>query len=105
MRRHPWLGALTVATAAAFAPASEAFAAESKGAAAVGDAKVTPLLSKALTDVSGKEGLMITVEYPPGGSSDEHRHDAHTFVYVLEGAVEMQVAGGQLMTLAAGQTF
>ena len=32
------------------------------------DAKVTPLLSKDLTDFPGKEGLMITVEYPPGGS-------------------------------------
>jgi hypothetical protein len=30
-------------------------------------ANVTPLMSKILTDIPGKEGLMITVEYPPGG--------------------------------------
>jgi len=29
------------------------------------EAKVTPLFSKDLTDFPGKEGLMITVEYPP----------------------------------------
>jgi hypothetical protein len=28
---------------------------------------VTPLMSKILTDIPGKEGLMITVEYPPSG--------------------------------------
>jgi quercetin dioxygenase-like cupin family protein len=49
------------------------------------DAKVTALLSKDLTDFPGKEGLMITVEYPPGGSDPVHRHNAHAFVYVLEG--------------------
>ena len=30
------------------------------------EAKVTELLSKDLTNLPGKEGLMITVEYPPG---------------------------------------
>ena len=48
-------------------------------------AKVTDLMSKVLTDISGKEGLMITVEYLPGGSDPIHRHNAHAFVYVLEG--------------------
>ena len=48
---------------------------------------------------------MITVEYPPGGSSAAHRHNAHTFVYVLEGTVVMQVKGGQEVTLGPGQTF
>ena len=32
---------------------------------------------------SCKEGLMITVEYPPGSSDPIHRHNAHAFVYVL----------------------
>ena len=68
------------------------------------DAKVTPLLSKDLTDFPGKEGLMITVEYPPGGSDPIHRHNAHAFVYVLEGSIVMQVRGGKEMTLRPGQT-
>jgi quercetin dioxygenase-like cupin family protein len=69
------------------------------------DAKVTPLLSKDLTDFPGKEGLMITVEYPPGASDPIHRHNAHAFVYVLEGSIVMQVRGGKEVTLTLGQTF
>jgi quercetin dioxygenase-like cupin family protein len=69
------------------------------------DAKVTPLFSKDLTDFPGKEGLMITVEYPPGSSDPVHRHNAHAFVYVLEGSIVMQVRGGKEVTLTTGQTF
>ena len=67
--------------------------------------KVTSLLTKELTGVSGKEGVMLTVEYPPGASSTKHRHNAHTFVYVLEGSIVMQVEGGKEVTLGSGQTF
>jgi quercetin dioxygenase-like cupin family protein len=69
------------------------------------EAKVTPLLSKDLTDLPGKEGLMITVEYPPGSSDPIHRHNAHAFVYVLEGSIVMEVRGGKEVTLTPGQTF
>ena len=68
-------------------------------------AKVLPLLSRDLTDIAGKEGLMLTVEYPPGASDPVHRHNAHVFVYVLEGSVVMQVKGAAPVTLRAGQTF
>ena len=68
-------------------------------------AKVTPLMTKELTDLPGKEALMITVEYPPGGKDPVHRHNAHAFVYVLEGSVVMQLKGGKPVTLTAGQTF
>src|ERR1700748_2863772 len=67
--------------------------------------KVTPLLSKDLTELPGKEGTMITVMYPPGGSEPIHRHNAHVFVYVLQGSVVMQIRGGKELTLTAGQTF
>ncbi len=69
------------------------------------EAKVAPLLSKDLTDIPGKEGLMITVEYPPGSSDPIHRHNAYGFIYVLEGSIVMQVKGGKEVTLTAGQTF
>jgi quercetin dioxygenase-like cupin family protein len=69
------------------------------------EAKVTQLMSKDLTECPGKEGVMITVEYPPGHSDEIHRHKAHTFVYVLEGSVVMQVKGGKKLTLMPGQTF
>ncbi len=69
------------------------------------EAKVTELFSKDLTEFPGKEGLMITVEYPPGSSDPIHRHNAHAFVYVLEGSIVMQVRGGKEVTLTPGQTF
>jgi len=69
------------------------------------EARVTSLLSKDLTDFSGKEGLMITVEYPPGASDPIHRHNAHAFVYVLAGSIVMQVRSGKEVTLTPGQTF
>ena len=69
------------------------------------DAKVTPLISKDLASTAGKEATMLTVEYAPGAASASHRHNAYTFVYVLEGSVVMQVKGGKEMTLGPGQTF
>jgi quercetin dioxygenase-like cupin family protein len=69
------------------------------------EAKVTPLMSKDLAEFPGKEGLMITVEYPPGSSDPVHRHNAYGFIYVLEGSVVMQVQGGKEITLTPGQTF
>src|SRR4026207_1520882 len=60
-------------------------------AAAQEPAKVTTLFSRDLSDISGKEGLMLIVEYPPGGADPVHRHNANAFVYVLEDSVIMQV--------------
>jgi hypothetical protein len=59
------------------------------------EAKVMQLMSKELTDLPGREGVMITVDYPPGSSDPIHRHNAHAFVYVLEGSIVMQVRGGK----------
>ena len=68
-------------------------------------ASVTPLTSKDLPEFPGKEVLMITVEYPPGSVDPIHRHNAHAFIYVLEGSIIMQVKGGKEVTLTPGQTF
>jgi quercetin dioxygenase-like cupin family protein len=67
--------------------------------------EVTSLMSKDLKDIPGKEVSMITVEFPPGGGDPIHRHNAHGFIYVLEGSVVMQVKGGKEVTLTPGQTF
>ena len=69
------------------------------------DGTVRSLLSKDLAGVPGKELLMLTVEYPPGGSDTVHRHHAQTLVYVLEGSIVMQVRGEAPITLVPGQTF
>lgn len=75
------------------------------GIATAQEANVTPLMSKDLAGLSGKEITMITVEYPPGSVDPVHRHHAQALVYVLEGTIVMQVKGGQPVTLTAGQTF
>lgn len=68
-------------------------------------AKVTSLMQKELDGLTNKEGIILIVEYAPGMSSKAHRHDAHSFVYVLQGTVIMQVKGSDPVTLEAGQTF
>jgi quercetin dioxygenase-like cupin family protein len=69
------------------------------------EAKVTDLFSKDLANLPGKEGLMMIVDYPAGSVDPIHRHNAHAFVYVLEGSIVMQVRGGKEVTLTPGQTF
>lgn len=68
-------------------------------------ANVAQLLAKDLPEFPGKEATMITVTLAPGHASTPHRHHAHVFVYVLEGTVVMQVAGGQPKQLGPGETF
>ena len=57
------------------------------GTAMAQQAKVTPLMSKDLTENTGKEALMITVAYPPNSSDPIHRHNAQAFVYIVEGSM------------------
>ena len=78
------------------APAAEAFPAK---------ADVAVLMSQELLSGPDKEVVMLTVTYPPAGSSLPHRHDAQVFVYVLEGELTMQVRGSPPVTLRPGQTF
>ena len=70
-----------------------------------GAADVKDLFAIDLADYPGKEGRMIEVSYPPGAQDVVHRHDAHAFVYVLEGQIVMQLKGKPAVTLKAGQTF
>lgn len=74
-------------------------------ASGIDGVSVTPLMSKDLSDLPGKEGLVITVDYAPGAADPVHRHRAHGFIYVLEGSIVMQVKGGKEVTLTPGQTF
>ena len=69
------------------------------------EARVTPLMTHDLAKMGGQEGTLVMVEYAPGGSDAEHLHDAYAFVYVLEGALVMQVKGEKEVTIGPGQTF
>jgi quercetin dioxygenase-like cupin family protein len=66
---------------------------------------VRELMTKALPNSPGKVALMLAVTYPPGSVDPIHRHDAHGFIYVLEGSIVMGVNGGKEVTLTPGQTF
>jgi quercetin dioxygenase-like cupin family protein len=77
----------------------------SQGIPARAQAKANTLLTQELENLENKEVLMLTVEYAPGQVSSPHRHNAHTFVYVLEGTVIMGVQGKEPVRLEAGQTF
>jgi quercetin dioxygenase-like cupin family protein len=63
------------------------------------------LFQTEVDDVSNQEIVVLEVRYPPGVKSASHRHNAHTVVYVLEGSVIMQVAGGEKKTLSVGEVF
>ena len=82
-----------------------ALMAQQPAASQAPQASVTSLTSKDLREFPGKEVLMITVEYPPDAVDPIHRHNAHAFIYVLEGSITMQVKGGKEVTLTPGQTF
>ena len=74
-------------------------------AVAAPHADVKELITKELADHPGKEAQMLVVTYPPGGADEVHRHDAHAFVYVLEGSIVMQLKGSAPVTVKAGETF
>jgi len=95
---------LVLALGVAISVPSLAALAQSKSAA-LPPPVITSVLTKALADYPGKEALIITVEYPPGGGDPIHRHDAHGFVYVLEGQIVMGVKGGKEVTLGPGEAW
>ncbi|KUY94790.1 cupin [Burkholderia territorii] len=68
-------------------------------------AEVTQLTTEPLPEYPGKEVEMIVVDYPPGSVDPVHRHDAHAFVYVLDGSIVMGLNDGKTVTLHAGDTF
>jgi quercetin dioxygenase-like cupin family protein len=72
---------------------------------AASETEIKPLLTKEFADIAGKEGVMLKVTYAPGAKGSVHRHNAHTFVYVLEGSVIMQLKGKEPVTLKPGDTF
>jgi len=96
------LAAGVLAATLAYAPGLQA---QDAGHTPSRETTVTPLLTQPLAGIDGKEGSLVLVEYAPGAASPAHRHDADVFVYVLEGRVVMQVAGGEEVTLTAGETF
>jgi len=65
----------------------------------------TPVMSKALPEFPGKEAQVAVIEYPPGAIAQLHHHDAHVFVYVLEGALVMGLKGSPVVNLSPGDSW
>lgn len=103
--RHPFRPRSASRIALVLALPTLLFALPGRAESTPPDALVTPLYTHALPDMPGKEVLMLKVTYPPGGADPVHRHDAHAFVYVLDGEIVMGVRGGQEVRLKPGQTF
>ncbi|WP_416762270.1 cupin domain-containing protein [Roseateles sp. So40a] len=101
---RPFRSVLSVLAVACFATLATGVIA-TDACAAPPPPKVAELMTKSLSNLPGQEVLMLTVEYPPGGADPVHRHDAHGFIYVLEGSIVMGVKGGKEVTLTPGQTF
>ncbi|EDZ68216.1 hypothetical protein NOC27_1543 [Nitrosococcus oceani AFC27] len=53
-------------------------------------ADITQLLNVDIPPLpDNQEIAMLTVELQPGESNSPHKHNAHTFVYALEGSIMM----------------
>ncbi len=66
---------------------------------------MTQLATEPLSKHPGKEVETIVVNDPPASVDPVHRHEAHAFVYVLDGGIVMGLNGGKTVTLHAGGTF
>ena len=75
------------------------------GTTALAEGRATQVMSQLLADIPGKQVVVLAITYPPGYSGAVHRHNAHAFAYVLEGAVVMGLNDRTAVTLTTGQTF
>ncbi len=65
-----------------------------------------PLMNFPLLEMpDNPEILVLEINLAPGQESQAHRHNGHVFVYVLEGEINMQVAGRETVILSPGEMF
>ncbi len=69
--------------------------------------RVKRLLEKDLNAYAGGDLLLSVGEITlaPGATGTKHRHPGPTFVYVLEGAVEVELEGTSAKVYRPGETF
>lgn len=63
------------------------------------------VLSQALPSQPGTDVRVLTVDYPPGGSTPPHEHPGYTYAYVLQGKVVSQVDAHKTETYKAGEMW
>ena len=74
-------------------------------------ATVTPILQSVVTvggtpiaypKTDSAEVTALRLEIPPGGETGRHMHPNPTFVYVLEGAIDVEMDGGAAHSYKVG---
>jgi quercetin dioxygenase-like cupin family protein len=55
--------------------------------------------------VNDRHAVQVVAEFRPGGVAGKHTHPGEELGYVLEGALELQVAGEAPRTVKAGESF
>lgn len=78
-------------------------AAAAPGPAAEGVVHV--LSQQPLPGQTGTDVTILTVDYPPGGSTPPHEHPGTTYAYVLQGTVVSKVDDGPIETFTQGQMW
>jgi quercetin dioxygenase-like cupin family protein len=67
--------------------------------------KRTDLLTTELTEMKDSEMHLWVADLAPGAQTGRHTHPTPRFVYVLEGAVVLELDGKPPQTFKAGQAF
>jgi quercetin dioxygenase-like cupin family protein len=57
------------------------------------------------TSIQGREAVTARAEFIPGGAVGKHTHPGEEIGYVLEGSLQLEVAGAEPVVLKAGDTF
>ena len=67
--------------------------------------KITSLLKTTLPGMEGKEVNIVHISVPPGFVTERHFHPGHVFIYVLEGAVTIEMEGDTSLKLGPGDVL
>ena len=67
--------------------------------------KITSLLKTTLPGMEGKEVNIVHISVPPGFVTEKHFHPGHVFIYVLEGAVTIEMEGEAPIKLGPGDVL
>ena len=73
--------------------------------ASVAHGETTQILKTELQGEKGREANIVLFDVEPGWETDRHIHPGHVFVYVTEGALEVDVEGEEEQTYSAGEAF
>jgi quercetin dioxygenase-like cupin family protein len=99
--RTKTVGSFLVFIALAALWATRATAASSPASAGV----VRVLSQQPRAGQAGIDITVLTVDYPPGGTTSPHEHPGTTYAYVLEGAVVSKLDDGPTQTFTKGQMW